>query len=250
MSMARRLRTLAKRVVPHRVVFLLRRYTSGSADLRRSRNRARYRDHSDVPDPAAGTVQEAYGEFLGGGADQWEARARAQAAVAVELGLEPHHRMLEVGCGPGRATPHFARLLEPGMLVAFDQRPDFVEAARASLEQHGVDPEAVRLVVIEDFAMAGLGTFDFVFAWSVLNHCTWGERADFFERIVEHVRPGGRLVMSHARWAATPWFRDWLEDVVARRGLVVRRAVEAASDLERARVAPESLPLWVFERRA
>jgi len=249
MSMlARHIRTLAKRVVPHRVVFLVRRYTSGADDLRGAGNRERYRDHGDVPERTADGVDEVYGEFLGGGVEGWDARARAQASVAVELGLEPHHRMLEIGCGPGRATPRFAEALEPNRLVAFDQRPDFIEAARASLEQHGVEPDSVRLEVVEAFDLRGLGVFDFAIAWSVLNHCTWGERADFFERIVDHLAPRGRLVVTHGAWATTPWFLDWLEDVIARRGLRVVRRIDSPAEIESAEVSAGSVPMWVFER--
>lgn len=245
----RHIRTLAKQVVPHRVVFLVRRYAPGTADLRKAERRARYRDHSDVPKREGRTVAEAYSDFLGGGAEEWEPRARAQVAAAVELGLEPHHRMLEIGCGPGRATPYFAEVVGEGELVAFDQRPDFVDAARDALRERGVDDSRSRFEVVQDFEMRGLGRFDFAIAWSVLNHCTWGERADFFERFVDHLSVGGRLVVSGAAWMRTPFFLDWLEDVIAARGLTVVRRVESVDDLESVDLLPETLPIWVFERR-
>ncbi|MGF1465710.1 MAG: SAM-dependent methyltransferase [Sandaracinaceae bacterium] len=249
MTSVRGLRARLKRLVPPRVVFHVRRYASrvAAADLRAGPRRALYRRHGEVPDASQASIREAYADHLGGGAAEWEARGAYQVAVARELGLRPEHRLLEVGCGPGRASVHFAAFLSPERLVGFDQRPDYVQMAERAIAERGLEARGARFRWVQRFEMDDLGTFDYALAFSVLNHCTWSERADFFERIPRHLAPGGRLLVTHAAWLDTPWFLDWVETAVRRRGLRLVRRIGAEEALAGGGY-PGTHPLFVFER--
>src|SRR5205085_12069294 len=105
------------------------------------------------------------------------------------LGLEAGHRVLDVGCGPGR---HAHALARRGIeVVGVDVAPRFVELARA-----GAPPDATfecldarRLPYDAEFdAAVSLcqGAFGLV----------PGEDADVIAGIARALRPGGRLAVS------------------------------------------------------
>lgn len=68
---------------------------------------------------------EAYDRFMG-------RYARLLAPQLADLaGLEPGHRVLDVGCGPGALTGELVSRLGPASVTAVDPSDPFVEAARA-----------------------------------------------------------------------------------------------------------------------
>ena len=56
-----------------------------------------------------------------------------------QLGVEPGHRVVEVGTGSGAMTAALARAVQPGGHVySYETRPEFSEVARSNLEKTGV----------------------------------------------------------------------------------------------------------------
>ncbi|MEP7241878.1 MAG: class I SAM-dependent methyltransferase [Devosia sp.] len=120
-------------------------------------------------------------KLLGGGAAQWEARGAAQLEFMRQQGLSEPSRLLDIGCGPGRAAVHFIAFLEANGYCGIDYNASFIRAADLAVEHLGLTAKAPRFEVIDDFEVGALGRrFDFALAFSVLNHCTAAQRSAFF----------------------------------------------------------------------
>ena len=109
------------------------------------------------------------------------------------LGLEPGHRLLDVGCGPGR---HSLALARRGMdVVGIDLSPDFVALARAAAHTEGLSARFEEQDVRD---LACDGKFD-----AVICLCQGGfgllggrDEVEVFERIARAVRLGGVLAVT------------------------------------------------------
>jgi hypothetical protein len=107
-------------------------------------------------------------DIVGG---RWDETGRAQMAALRAAGLEPHHHLLDIGCGSLRLGHMAVPFLDPGHYWGTD--------ASLALMQRGHDLELkdkARLPLaqlIEDttFAFPGIPpTIDFAIAWGVFTH--------------------------------------------------------------------------------
>ncbi|MFE9258198.1 class I SAM-dependent methyltransferase [Streptomyces sp. NPDC006879] len=135
-------------------------------------------------------------EFFGTRAADWDARfpedeGRYEEAVA-DLDLRAGDRVLDAGCGTGRALPALRSAVGPkGLVIGLDLTPDMLHAAaRAARGQVG-------FLLLGDVAELPLrtGSIDLVFAAGLLSHLHAPE-ADLRE-LSRVVRPGGRLALFH-----------------------------------------------------
>lgn len=128
--------------------------------------------------------------------------------ILIELGrLEPHHRVLEVGCGAGRIAFALADYLEPGGYVGFDIDEVSIQACREAPEL-GHFQFFVADVANEVYRPAGAvdaaayrfpledGQFDLVFLASVFTHMLEEECANYAREMLRVVKPGGTLAIS------------------------------------------------------
>jgi cyclopropane fatty-acyl-phospholipid synthase-like methyltransferase len=88
------------------------------------------------------------------------------AAVVDALPLEPHLRVLEIGCGPGAAARAVAARLITGHILAIDRSATAVAQAQAgSVDEIASGRMSVRQAAVEDFLLeAEEEPFDLVFA--------------------------------------------------------------------------------------
>lgn len=138
---------------------------------------------------------------LGGGAAHWQERGAFQLALLQWLGLEPHHSLLDIGCGPLRAGIHFAKHLEHGNYRGVDFNASFIQVAQELLRDEHLSRLAPQVSVLQEFDFAALNrTFDYLLCFSVLNHCGESDRKLFFERVPAVMHAGSRLFITHAGW--------------------------------------------------
>jgi SAM-dependent methyltransferase len=132
----------------------------------------------------------AHRAFIGG---VWDSHGRRQLDYLVGRGLQPHHRVLDIGCGPFRAGRHFVDYLEPGHYYGID--------ANRSLVQAGYDVELTaaqreRLPVTNlranDRFDGDFGVLvDVAMAQSVFTHVSLNHIRLCLHRTAKVVRPGG-----------------------------------------------------------
>jgi SAM-dependent methyltransferase len=121
------------------------------------------------------------------------------AAIVEALPLQPHLRVLEIGCGPGAAARAVAARLVTGHIVAIDRSAAAVAQARsASAKEIASGRMSVRQAAVENFLLENdEQPFDLVFAVRVGaldgRHPETGQEA--LRRIAAATKPGARLLI-------------------------------------------------------
>ncbi|MFH8804174.1 class I SAM-dependent methyltransferase [Streptomyces sp. NPDC017936] len=135
-------------------------------------------------------------EFFTARAAGWDSRfpddGPAYAAAVAALGLREGDRVLDAGCGTGRAlTPLRAAVGPSGVVVGVDLTPAMLEeAARAGRDRDG------RLVLADVAAMPLRSrSLDAVFAAGLVSHLPRPARN--LRELARVVRPGGALALFH-----------------------------------------------------
>ncbi|MET7918098.1 methyltransferase domain-containing protein [Streptomyces avermitilis] len=135
-------------------------------------------------------------EFFAARAADWDSRfpddGPAYAAAIAELGLCEGDRVLDAGCGTGRALPPLRAAVGPsGVVVGADLTPAMLAAAvRAGRGRDGQ-------LLLADVAGLPLGTesLDAVFAAGLIAHLP--EPAQNLRESARVVRAGGTLALFH-----------------------------------------------------
>lgn len=109
------------------------------------------------------------------------------------LDLQPHHRVLEIGCGPGVAAGVIADRLANGHLLAIDRAPTAIDRATRR-NRHHIDSGRTEFRRTELAHLAKSGPFDAVVAMNV--NLFWTGPAEPEWRVLDAVlaRPGMLLL--------------------------------------------------------
>jgi SAM-dependent methyltransferase len=135
-------------------------------------------------------------EFFGARAAGWDARfpddGPAYAAAVAVLGLREGDRVLDAGCGTGRALPPLRAAVGPsGVVLGADLTPAMLQAAvRAGRDREGQ-------LLLADVAALPLRaeSLDAVFGAGLISHLP--DPAENLRELARVVRPGGTLALFH-----------------------------------------------------
>lgn len=130
--------------------------------------------------------------YVGG---KWEEVGELQRNFLVAEGLEPHHRLLDVGCGSLRGGVQFVDYLDTGNYYGIDINANVIEAG---YDNELTDEQRKRLPVTNlhstDRFDADFGVdFDVAIAQSVFTHVSLNHIRLCMHRVSKVVKPGGRL---------------------------------------------------------
>jgi SAM-dependent methyltransferase len=135
-------------------------------------------------------------EFFTARAADWDARfpddGPAYDAAVARLGLRAGDRVLDAGCGTGRALPPLRAAVGPaGVVVGADLTPAMLQAAvRAGRDREG------RLLLADVAALPFRSrSLDSVFAAGLIAHLP--QPGENLRELARVVRPGGTLALFH-----------------------------------------------------
>ncbi|MET8826859.1 methyltransferase domain-containing protein [Streptomyces sp. NPDC004610] len=135
-------------------------------------------------------------EFFTARAADWDRKfpddGPAYAAAAAALGLRDGDRVLDAGCGTGRAlTPLRAAVGPSGLVLGADLTPAMLAAA----VEAGRDRDACLLLADVSALPLRSGSLDAVFAAGLIAHLP--NPVENLRELRRVVRPGGRLALFH-----------------------------------------------------
>ena len=155
-------------------------------------------NYDDIDEIAAVVARGEHRRVVGG---LWDEMGRMQLEFLRAHGLEPVHRLLDIGCGCLRAGVHLAAFLEPGHYWGTDINASLLDAGHAvELAGAGLAGRVPRaqLVCDAEFAFPGIdATFDVAIAQSVFTHLPFNHLRVCLERLPRLLRPGGRLFATY-----------------------------------------------------
>jgi len=169
---------------------------------------------------------------LVGPPDLWAMKRRFQFEFLTSRGLQPKHRLLDIGCGALRGGIPLIEYLEIGHYTGIEARAEVLEEARRELAESGLEHKRPLLIQATDPAEIELhAPVDLAWAFMVLIHMT-DELVDGYLRLVSgSLTEGGELYANvllggrtEGRWQGFPVLsrpHEFYEHASASHGLIV-----------------------------
>jgi len=101
----------------------------------------------------------------------WQEKREFQSQFLREMGLEPQHYLLDIGCGTLRGGIPLIQYLHTGHYYGFDVWGKLIKEARKEVNVTGLEEKAPRLFALPTISHLEVDvSFDFIWAFSVLIH--------------------------------------------------------------------------------
>lgn len=141
----------------------------------------------------------------------FETVGRLLLETVIHHGLQPHHYLIDVGCGSGRLAQPAAEYLK-GRYLGIDVVPELIEYARRNVVRPDWRFEIAKGLTIPERDE----TADMVCFFSVLTHLLHEESFLYLREAKRVLKPGGRIVFSFIDFSVDghwPIFETSLSDV-------------------------------------
>lgn len=135
-------------------------------------------------------------EAMVGPLGYWKDLQRYQLRLLQSNGLQPHHSLLDIGCGPLQGGVAFIKYLAPSSYTGIDHDPERIQAANTLIARHKLSSRAPSVMVSSTFGKAELGerNFDFIWASQVLCFFNDDVMEELFVNIQRRLAPGGKFL--------------------------------------------------------
>lgn len=143
-----------------------------------------------------------------GAGDNWDQHGQLQRDFLVSQGLQPSHRLLDIGCGTGRLARQVVPYLGPARYHGVDIADEALRSAVEVAAEEGWLQRAPTFHLGEIPGPDQVGQFDFLWSFSVFIHLP--------REIMESVMRRAAAVMhadSRLYWAYVPEPRAWRSGV-------------------------------------
>lgn len=132
----------------------------------------------------------------------WDQIGQLQRDFLLQQGLQPEHRLLDIGCGSFRGGVHLIRYLQDGNYYGIDASADLLRAGRQyELPRYGLTDRTLHVLCNDQFEFQRLGDeFDVALAQSVFSHLPWNSILRCLVNI-------GKVLSEEGRFYAT-FFHD------------------------------------------
>lgn len=164
----------------------------------------------ELPDPNTVAAPQALWHLVGAADADFVRVGQEFKRLFIEAGLQPHHAILDVGCGIGRAAaPLIDYLDENGRYAGFDVMAQAIEWCQANIavgdprfafvhaDMHsdrynpaGSQPASAFVFPYPD------ASFDYVWLGSVFTHLLTADKDQFSREIARVLKPGGVSIVS------------------------------------------------------
>lgn len=126
----------------------------------------------------------------------WDQLSEYQFNFLVKMGVQPHHRLLDIGCGPLQGGLPMIEYLHPGNYSGVDLRPKAIETAYSRVVSAGLVPRNPQLVVSSTFGEEELGDrkYDYVWATQILCHLDESLLDQLLEQAAARLTEGGKFL--------------------------------------------------------
>lgn len=134
-------------------------------------------------------------ESLVGPLGYWDELQRYQFQVLTQLGLQPDHDLLDLGCGPLQGGIAFIRYLHPERYHGVELKPEALSAAQEELKRQQLEHKKPNLLFSKSFGDEELGEkkFDFIWLSQILYYFDEATFHRLFDVAARRLRPGGIL---------------------------------------------------------
>jgi len=117
----------------------------------------------------------------------WEEMGQLQFEFLIVKNLQPHHKMLDLGCGTLRGGRKFIKYLDTGNYYGIDISPKTIAYAKQLVQKEGLSEKGPHLLVSEKkdlkFREFSGESFDYILAQSVFTHLKPENIKECFENI-------------------------------------------------------------------
>ena len=134
--------------------------------------------------------QNKHRDFIGG---KWEEIGQLQFDFLVNRGLQPDHKILDIGCGCLRGGIHFIEYLQADNYYGLDVNASLIKAAWHEIKSAQLEAKNPHLLVNENFEIAQFQQhFDFMLSISLFTHLPINIIVRCLSEVQKNLAPHGK----------------------------------------------------------